>query len=226
MNSKKIKRSECREAALQILFAEYFSDQQMARAIAGVEISQTIESFQDTRKALNEHIAAATRTIRVLEKASEALEVVVKPAEERKSRPVSDSAVSSVEQVAASRGQLIEALQNLTQVVHKTSALFDSDGFTVRLIQTYDRRQERVKDVLQRCLEGWKVRRLTLEDSAALRLGVTELLFFEDVPPKVILNEYIELSRKYGTDESPKLVNGVLDRVLRDFPREKETKEG
>ena len=61
----------------------------------------------------------------------------------------------------------------------------------------------------------WKLSRLSQVDKSILRLSVYHLKFCGDIPPKVTINEAIELAKKFGTDKSPSFVNGVLDGVLR-----------
>jgi transcription antitermination factor NusB len=61
----------------------------------------------------------------------------------------------------------------------------------------------------------WKLSRLSQVDKSILRLSVYHLKFCSDIPPKVTINEAIELAKKFGTDKSPSFVNGVLDGVLR-----------
>ena len=61
----------------------------------------------------------------------------------------------------------------------------------------------------------WQFTRLSPVDKSILRLSVYQLKFCPDIPPKVVINEAIELAKKYSTDKSPGFVNGVLDAVLR-----------
>jgi N utilization substance protein B len=61
--------------------------------------------------------------------------------------------------------------------------------------------------------ENWRLPRMAAVDRNILRLGAYELLFTPDTPPSVILNEAIELARRYGSADSPAFVNGVLDRL-------------
>lgn len=63
-------------------------------------------------------------------------------------------------------------------------------------------------------LEHWSLPRLSLIDRNILRMAIYELLYCPDVPPKVTINEAIELGKRYGTDESGGFINGVLDKVL------------
>lgn len=61
--------------------------------------------------------------------------------------------------------------------------------------------------------ENWKLSRMAVVDRNALRLGAYELLFTPDTPPGVVLDEAIELARRYGSADSPAFVNGVLDKL-------------
>ncbi len=60
---------------------------------------------------------------------------------------------------------------------------------------------------------NWQMKRMAVIDRNVLRIGVFELLFSSDVPPKVSINEAIELAKKYGDMESNKFVNGILDKL-------------
>jgi N utilization substance protein B len=61
----------------------------------------------------------------------------------------------------------------------------------------------------------WQFTRLSPVDKSILRLSVFQLKFCSDIPPKVVINEAIELAKKFSTDKSPAFVNGVLDAVLK-----------
>jgi len=64
----------------------------------------------------------------------------------------------------------------------------------------------------------WQFARLSPVDKSILRLAVYQLLCCVDIPPKVVINEAIEIAKKFSTDKSPGFVNGVLDAVLRRLP--------
>lgn len=76
--------------------------------------------------------------------------------------------------------------------------------------------KEKIDEVLIFYLKGWQMSRLSRVDRQILRLAAYELAFREDVPGKVAVNEAIELSKHFGTDESGKFVNGVLGRMLQE----------
>jgi len=63
---------------------------------------------------------------------------------------------------------------------------------------------------------GWRFERLALLDRNILRLGTYELLYFDDVPAEVALDEAVELSKKYGTEQARSFVNGILDRIWKE----------
>jgi transcription antitermination protein NusB len=65
-------------------------------------------------------------------------------------------------------------------------------------------------------LSNWRLERLSVVDRNLLRLGTAEMLYVDDVPPRVTIREMIRLAEKYGTRESPRFVNGVLDGVMRE----------
>jgi N utilization substance protein B len=88
--------------------------------------------------------------------------------------------------------------------------------FTVSLIEGAQEHRARIDEILAAYAEGWTIERMPGVDRAVLRLGVYELLWREDVPDAVVIDEAVELAKSLSTDESPRFVNGVLARVLRD----------
>lgn len=63
---------------------------------------------------------------------------------------------------------------------------------------------------------NWEMKRIALIDKILLRIGIVELLHFPDIPPKVTLNEVIEIAKIYSTSGSGKFINGILDSILND----------
>jgi N utilization substance protein B len=87
--------------------------------------------------------------------------------------------------------------------------------YTDVLVRLAARNLPRIDRVLEGHLTNWSLRRLAVVDRNILRLGAAELLFVDDVPPRVTIREMIRLAERYGTPESPRFVNGVLDAVMR-----------
>lgn len=76
-------------------------------------------------------------------------------------------------------------------------------------------KKEEIDEFIIKQLEGWSISRLAKVDLATLRLAVYEILYREDIPVEVSINEAIELVKKYSSDESYKYVNGVLGGFVR-----------
>jgi N utilization substance protein B len=75
---------------------------------------------------------------------------------------------------------------------------------------------EEIDKILRDALTRWDLERLAITDRCVLRLGAAELLYEPDVPTRVVLDEAIEIAKRYGSGESGHFVNGVLDRIARD----------
>ena len=70
-----------------------------------------------------------------------------------------------------------------------------------------------IDDRIREASDNWRVERMSRVDRNILRLGACELVAFHDVPVKVVINEAVELAKRFGTAESSAFVNGVLDRI-------------
>ncbi len=76
---------------------------------------------------------------------------------------------------------------------------------------------EEVDEIISRHTENWDLSRIALIDHIVLRMAISELITFEDIPPKVSINEAIEIVKRYSTPKSGQFINGVLDAVLIDL---------
>jgi transcription antitermination protein NusB len=85
----------------------------------------------------------------------------------------------------------------------------------LKVIETKDE----VDKLITNRVANWEFGRLAVIDKIVLRICICELLYFEDIPPKVSINEAIEIARRYSTEKSDKFVNGVLDSVLDDLKK-------
>ena len=85
--------------------------------------------------------------------------------------------------------------------------------FTRRLVFGIERNLAEIDGKISQYATNWQLKRMAIIDRNILRLGVFELLHTEDIPPKVTINEAVELAKKYGDLESSKFVNGILDKI-------------
>ena len=142
------------------------------------------------------------------------------------SRPVSQPRPSKRRQVRERVLQALYAFEASGDSVDHVLATvirpaFEDDRtylrFAERLfLKSADARHE--CDVLiDKHVENWDLSRIARTDRFVLWIAITEFLYFEDIPPKVTLNEALEVARAFGTDKSASFVNGVLDAVLREL---------
>lgn len=87
--------------------------------------------------------------------------------------------------------------------------------YVKQLLERMVPRIDEIDQLLSGFLKGYQVERLSKVDREVLRLAVFELVYATDIPPKVAVNEAIELAKHFGTEESGKFVNGVLGKMLK-----------
>lgn len=85
--------------------------------------------------------------------------------------------------------------------------------FARELVAAASTRGPELDELIAASSKNWRLDRMSRVDRNILRLGATELLAFRDVPVKVVINEAVELAKRFGTAESSAFVNGVLDRI-------------
>ena len=88
--------------------------------------------------------------------------------------------------------------------------------YTVTLVEGVHAHQARIDELIGTYAVGWSLDRMPAVDRAVLRLGVFEVLWSDDVPDAVAVDEAVELARSLSTDDSPNFVNGLLGSVMRD----------
>lgn len=93
------------------------------------------------------------------------------------------------------------------------------NSFTEELIHGIVSRVQAVDTKIKSYAQNWKFNRIAVVDRSILRLAIYELLFRDDIPPVVSINEALELAKKYSTEDSSRFINGILDRVKEDLQR-------
>lgn len=88
----------------------------------------------------------------------------------------------------------------------------DTDYLSARLQSVLDKINE-IDSLLSEAASGWKLNRMSKVDLTILRLAVYEMRFDDDIPVKVAINEAVELAKRFGGDESPVFINGVLAKL-------------
>lgn len=89
--------------------------------------------------------------------------------------------------------------------------------FAKRLVVETVRHSTDIDKVIRSKVANWDFKRIAVLDRLVLRMAICELLYFDEIPPKVTMNEAIELAKLFSTEKSGQFVNGVLDAVLDDM---------
>lgn len=87
-------------------------------------------------------------------------------------------------------------------------------NYTVAIAEKFQENADFVDEQIQKFAKGWDIQRLVKMDKDILRIAIVELLYVKDAPMKVIVDEALELAKKYSTDESSSFVNGILAKII------------
>lgn len=101
----------------------------------------------------------------------------------------------------------------------------DDREFCTGLINYVLAERKDIEKRIEKRLVNWEVGRIAVIDKILLRIGIGELLYAIDVPPKVTINEIIEIAKEFSTAKSGKFINGILDAVLIDLKEEGKIKK-
>ncbi len=93
----------------------------------------------------------------------------------------------------------------------------DKAQFARELLKAVTEKQEHLETFIFPRLKNWDAERIAALDMILMKMGVAEFLYFETIPPKVTINEYIELAKEYSTQQSGQFINGILDNIHKDL---------
>ncbi|SRR6266542_6544370 len=114
---------------------------------------------------------------------------------------------------AGDKGLDLDAI--LARNIARYEATLEDKDFVNRLVRGVDTRAAELDAKLQPIAPEWPIDQIARMDRVVLRMGLYELLYELDVPPKVVINEAVELAKAFGSENSSKFVNGVLGTALR-----------
>ncbi len=92
--------------------------------------------------------------------------------------------------------------------------------FAKELLKTTMEKKEVTLEYIKPKLQNWDADRIAVLDMLLMRMGVCEFLFFETIPPKVTINEYIDLAKEYSTQQSGQFINGILDNIHKELVKD------
>ena len=125
-------------------------------------------------------------------------------------RRARECALQVLYQMDVSGASADDALETFWQSFEPTE---DVRAFTSELVSGVGARRDEVDAEIQKASHHWKLERMARVDRNVLRLAVFELLHRPDIPKKVSLNEAIEIAKRFGTEDSGKFINGILDHI-------------
>jgi N utilization substance protein B len=105
--------------------------------------------------------------------------------------------------------------ETLRQFMIDRNIAAESREYLRRIMRLVEKNIDAIDAELEAALKNWRMDRLSVIDRNVLRIGAAELLYIDEVPERVAIQEAIILAEKYGTTESPRFVNGVLDALMR-----------
>ena len=113
-----------------------------------------------------------------------------------------------------------DALSIVNQIINKHSQVKANQDFIQFLFECVLKNIKWSEDIIKSHLENWEIDRVAHIDRILLKMGICEIHFIDDIPPKVTISEMVEISKIYSTDESPIFINGILDAVYKNYQKQ------
>ena len=140
----------------------------------------------------------------------------------RKRRKARELALQVLYGSEISGNPINEVLKNLSQ---EAQADEEITAFARELIEKTRKSQDELDKTVAGAVDNWEFERIALIDRLILRMALCELLYFDIIPPKVTINEAIELAKDYSTAQSGRFVNGILDSLFKKLSAEMKIKK-
>ncbi len=93
----------------------------------------------------------------------------------------------------------------------------DVKNYAIDIAEYFQKNHKEVDDIIQKYAKNWDLGRLVKMDKDILRIAIVELIYIKDAPMKVVVDEALELAKKYSTDDSASFINGILAKVIVDY---------
>ena len=87
-------------------------------------------------------------------------------------------------------------------------------SFATQLVSGVAENLAEIDDLITEYSEHWEIHRMSIVDRSILRSAICELLYRDDIPPKVVINEALELANTFSSQDSGKFINGILDKLM------------
>ncbi len=134
-----------------------------------------------------------------------------------KRRIIREKVLQALYAYELSREPITNIVENILGELRKDREAFE---FAKEILYKTVQHQITADKRIRAKVDNWEFNRLAIIDRLVLRLGISELMYCPDIPPKVTINEAIEIAKEFSTEKSGKFVNGVLDAILEDMMRD------
>jgi len=131
----------------------------------------------------------------------------------RKRTRAREFALQVLYQIDITHDAPLVSLENFWRSNSEEEIAQELKDFSNKLVQGTAQNIEEIDKKIRQYAANWQLERMAVVDRNVLRMGCFELLFCDDIPPKVSINEAVELAKKYSGQEAGKFVNAILDKV-------------
>lgn len=114
------------------------------------------------------------------------------------------------------------AASDINRIIGRIGPMKEVEAFARELYQGVLESLEEIDEKVKEAAANWDIERMAQIDRALLRIAVFELLFRFDIPPRVTIDEALELAKRYSTEKSASFINGVLDKIFRTHAKDKD----
>lgn len=125
----------------------------------------------------------------------------------RKARELALQALYSIEVASESAAKVLDDIRREDAPAEEVRT------YTERLVNSVIEKRADLDKLIHEQSDNWDLARVAVLDKNILRMAITEILYFEDIPPKVSIDEAIELAKKFSTEKSGTFINGILDPI-------------
>ena len=129
----------------------------------------------------------------------------------RKSREI---ATSLLFEMSINKESYVDIIENFRENTEEKIEDIDFE-YVIRVLKGVSENEAYINETISKYLVKWKIGRLPKMNLAILKMATYEILFEEEIPNKVTVNEAIELAKKYGDDNAPSFINGVLNNLIK-----------
>ncbi len=111
--------------------------------------------------------------------------------------------------------------EQMNSFIELNSLKDEIEVFMKELVEAVIKQKKEIDEIIQKFSDNWLLDRMTVIDRNILRIGICELLSDFSTPPKVVINEAVDIAKKFGNEDSPEFINGILDKIYKEIGHKK-----